>query len=198
MTNSINAQTAVWIEEWHPKDSVANAASATTVDVTVDFDVDMLAEVLRAVVYGGAGVSFFTPFSIDEARAFWVDKVVPGARAGTRRVLVARLAERIVGTVQLELEMPPNQKHRAAVAKLLVHPEARRRGIARALMIALEELARSEGRTLLTLDTVSGSSAELLYTSLGYITTGVIPRFARGALTPELEGATIMYKELKQ
>ena len=63
-------------------------------------------------------------------------------------------------------------------------------------MIALEELALSERRTLLTLDTVTGSNAELLYRSLDYIAVGVIPRFARGALTPELEGTTIMYKEL--
>jgi ribosomal protein S18 acetylase RimI-like enzyme len=100
--------------------------------------------------------------------------------------------------VQLELDMPPNQQHRAAVAKLLVHPAARRHGVARALMIALEEIARSEGRSLLTLDTVSGSNAELLYRSLDYNTVGIIPRFARSALTPELEGTTIMYKELSR
>jgi GNAT superfamily N-acetyltransferase len=109
--------------------------------------------------------------------------------------VVARREERIVGTVQLDLEMPPNQQHRAAVAKLLVHPAARRRGIGRALMIALEEIARSERRTLL-LDTVSGSNAEWLYRSLDFIAAGGIPRYARGALTPELEGTTIMYKEL--
>ena len=156
----------------------------------------MLAEVLHAVVHAGAGVSFFTPFSIDEARSFWVEKVLPRVRAGTCRVLVTRLDDRIVGTVQLDLDMPPNQQHRAAVAKLLVHPANRRRGIARALMIALEGIARSERRTLLTLDTVSGSNAELLYRSLDYIAVGVIPRYARAALTPELEGTTIMYKEI--
>jgi GNAT superfamily N-acetyltransferase len=175
------------IEEWRPDSARAAFREA---------EIDMLAGILHAVVHGGAGVSFFTPFSINEARAFWVDKILPGMRAGTRRVLVARLDERIVGTVQIELEMPPNQRHRAGVAKLLVHPSARRRGIARALMIGLEELARTEGRTLLTLDTVAGSGAETLYTSLDYITAGVIPRYARAALTPELEGATIMYKEL--
>jgi GNAT superfamily N-acetyltransferase len=94
--------------------------------------------------------------------------------------------------------MPPNQQHRAAVAKLLVHPDARRRGIAKALMIALEEIARFEGRTLLTLDTVTGAGAELLYSSLGYTTSGVIPGYARRALTPELESTTIMYKELEK
>jgi hypothetical protein len=63
-------------------------------------------------------------------------------------------------------------------------------------VIALEEIARSERRTLLTLDTVTGSNAEALYRSLDFIAAGVIPRYARGALTPELEGTTIMYKEL--
>jgi ribosomal protein S18 acetylase RimI-like enzyme len=187
MTYSVNTPAAIKVEEW----LVDTSRSAF-----VDTELDMLAEVLHAVVHAGAGVSFFTPFSIDEARSFWVDKVLPQVRAGTRRVLMARMGKRIVGTVQLDLEMPPNQQHRAAIAKLLVHPIARRRGIGRALMIALEEIARSERRTLLTLDTVTGSSAELLYSSLNFITVGVIPRYARGALTPELEGATIMYKEL--
>lgn len=193
MTPSVNAPAEIRVEEW-----LADASRAASVDA----EIDMLATVLHAVVHAGAGVSFFTPFSIDEARAFWVDKVLPYVRAGTRRVVVARLDERnergeyIVGTVQLDLEMPPNQQHRAAVGKLLVHPAAQRRGIGRALMTALEEIARSEGRTLLTLDTVSDSNAELLYRSLGFIAVGIIPRYARGALTPELEGTTIMYKEL--
>ena len=193
MTHSVNPAPEIRVEEWRTDASRA---------ALVDTEIDMLAEVLHAVVHAGAGVSFFTPFSIDEARAFWIDQVLPEARAGTRRVLVARLdersewGERIVGTVQLDLEMPPNQQHRAAVAKLLVHPAAKRRGIGRALMIALEGIARSEGRSLLTLDTVSGSNAELLYRSLDFIAAGVIPRYARGALTPELEGTTIMYKEL--
>jgi ribosomal protein S18 acetylase RimI-like enzyme len=98
--------------------------------------------------------------------------------------------------VQLILATPPNQPHRAEVVKLLVHPDARRQGIARALMTAVEEIARSEGRTLLTLDTVAGSHAETLYRSLGYVVVGVIPGYARDPLTPQLRGATIMYKEI--
>ena len=84
-------------------------------------------------------------------------------QAGTKRVLVARQDGRIIGTVQLELAMPPNQRHRAEVNKMLVHPGLQRRGIARALMVALEDAARAEGRTLLTLDTWTGSHAEKLY-----------------------------------
>jgi hypothetical protein len=183
----MNSLAGVRIEEWWPDRSTV---------ASLEQDINMLGEVLRAVVYDGAGVSFVIPFSTEEARAFWLDKVLPGVRARTRRVLVARLDERIVGTVQLDLAVPPNQQHRAEVAKLLVHPDARRRGIARALMVTLEDIALSEGRTLLTLDTWTGSSAERLYRSLGYIAAGIIPRYARGSLTSDLEATTMMYKEL--
>jgi ribosomal protein S18 acetylase RimI-like enzyme len=187
MRIAMNTPGIIGIETWLPERRGAPP---------VERDLDMLAEVLHAVVHDGAGVSFVVPFSMDEARAFWRDKVLPGVRADTRRVLVTRWDTRIVGTVQLDLAVPPNQRHRAEVLKLLVHPAARRRGLARALMIALESVAQSERRTLLTLDTWTGSHAEALYQSLGYVTVGVIPRYARGSLTPELEPATIMYKEL--
>jgi GNAT superfamily N-acetyltransferase len=183
----MNTLPGIQIEEWQP--DRPDAASPA-------HDVDMLGEVLHAVVHDGAGVSFVVPFSLDEARAFWIDKVLPGVRGGMRRVLVARREARIVGTVQLDLAVPPNQQHRAEVAKLLVHPVARRRGVARALMHALEPVAYSEGRTLLTLDTWTGGHAERLYRSLGYVPAGVIPRYARGSLTAALEATTIMYKEL--
>lgn len=187
MSEATNDSTAIQIEEWRPDRAEDDA---------VEREVEMLSDVLHAVVHSGAGVSFVVPFSIGDARLFWVEKVLPGARARTRRVVVARMAERIVGTVQLDLAMPPNQQHRGEVAKLLVHPVARRRGVARALMIALEEIARSERRTLLTLDTWTDGYAEQLYRSLGYVVVGVIPRFARGSTTPGLEPTTIMYKEL--
>ena len=178
---------AVAIEEWRP--DLADARGRRR-------DVDMLADVLHAVVHGGAGVSFIVPFSLDDARAFWTGAVVPGVMARRRRMLVARCDGRIVGTVQLDPAWAPNQPHRAEVLKLLVHPDARRRGIARSLMVALEELARANGWTLLTLDTWTGQAGEQLYRSLGYTAIGSIPRFARGSTTPELEPTTIMYKEL--
>jgi len=138
MSGRTNALAGVTIEPWRPG---------------ADADLDMLADVLHAVVHDGAGVSFIVPFTMAEARRFWVDKVLPGVREGALHVLVARDAGRIVGTVQFALAWPPNQTHRAEVAKLIVHPVARRRGVARGLMVALESLARAEGRTLLTLDT---------------------------------------------
>jgi ribosomal protein S18 acetylase RimI-like enzyme len=183
----VSARGEIRIEEWRP--DLVDAAG-------VEADLLGLADVLHAVVHGGAGVSFVVPFSPDDARAFWRDTVLAAVRARTRRVVVARTASQIVGTVQLDLATPPNQAHRADVLKLLVHPLARRRGVARALMIALEATARCEGRTLLTLDTVAGGPAEGLYRSLGYKVAGVIPRYARGSLTPGLEDTMILYREL--
>ena len=173
------------IVEWLPR-----------ADTHLHQDLDGLSEVLHACVHAGASVSFILPFSTSDALAFWRDKVLPTVTARSRRVLLARLpGGRIAGTVQLDLATPPNQCHRAEVMKLLVHPTARRAGIARALMVAVEEAAHEEGRTLITLDTAS-DAAERLYASLGYKVAGVIPRYARRAFTPELEGTTIMYKEL--
>lgn len=175
------------IEEWRP---------ASLADPSLAPDLEELADILCAIVHRGAGVSFVVPFSMDDSRAFWMDKVLPGVLAGTRCVFVARIANRIAGTVQLDMATPPNQPHRADVAKMLVHPDSQRRGIARALMVRLEEVARARGRTLLTLDTWTGSHAEALYRSLGYVELGVIPRYARGSTTQALEPATFMYKEL--
>jgi len=162
----------------------------------LDEEIEMLGTVLHACVYAGASVSFVLPFSHADAKVFWRSQVLPAVRSGVCRVLVARVEGRIIGTVQLDLATPPNQPHRAEVRKLLVHPDARRRGIARALMIELERQARELRRSLLTLDTVTDGFAEPLYLSLGYVKVGVIPRYAVRPDSPELDATTIMYKEL--
>lgn len=159
-------------------------------------EIEMMGAVLHACVHAGASVSFVLPFSREDANAFWNLKVLPAVRSGTCRVVVARDAGQIVGTVQLDLATPPNQPHRAEVRKLLVHPRVRRRGLARALMLAIEEQARECHRSLLTLDTVTGGFAEPLYASMGYIKVGVIPRYAVRPDSPELDATTVMYKEL--
>jgi ribosomal protein S18 acetylase RimI-like enzyme len=137
-----------------------------------------------------------SPFSFDDARAFWATKVVPGVIDRSRIVLIARIEDEIVGTVQVLLDTPANQRHRAEMAKLLVHPKARRRGVARALMQAVENIARKEGRALITLDTRTGDRAEPLYLSLGYVQAGIIPRYAIDPEGRKLEATTVLYKEL--
>uniref|UniRef100_UPI0036F3BCA4 GNAT family N-acetyltransferase n=1 Tax=Schlesneria paludicola TaxID=360056 RepID=UPI0036F3BCA4 len=108
---------------------------------------------------------------------FW-RRVAHEVSAGGRAILVAADARGICGTVQLVLDLPENQPHRADLAKMLVHHRARRQGVGAALMGAAEEVARECGKTLLVLDTVTGSDAERLYARLGWIRVGEIPRYA--------------------
>jgi hypothetical protein len=155
-----------------------------------------LGRLLHACVHAGASVNFVLPFTEDEGAAFWAGKVLPAVRDGVRIVLAAQAGGRIVGTVLLHTDTPPNQTHRAEVSKLLVHPDARRRGIARALMSEVERRAAGLGRTLITLDTRTGDMAEPLYASLGYATAGVIPGYCRDPFEDRLDSTTIMYKVL--
>lgn len=153
-----------------------------------------LVELLRNGVNDGATVGFLPPLSTREATAYW-QGVREALRGGNRRLLVARLAGRMVGTVQLDLATPSNGRHRAEVMKVLVHQDARRRGIGRRLMGAVEGVARDEGRTLLVLDTRQGDPSETMYAALGYQRAGVIPNFAQNA-DGTLHNTVLFYKEL--
>ena len=136
-----------------------------------------LAAILCACVDAGASVSFLPPLERETARGFWRKLAVEVAR-GTRILLAAWLDGVLVGTVTLDLATPPNQPHRADLQKLLVTPALRRRGVARALVLAAEEQAAQAGRSLLTLDTCSDSAAVPLYRNLGYTEAGRIPGYA--------------------
>lgn len=143
--------------------------------------VDALSDVLIDCVEGGASVSFMAPLARDKARAFWRE-VAEGVARGERTLFVAEDADGcIVGTVQMITRQPENQPHRADVAKMLVHRDARRRGVAQ--------------RLLAVLDTVTGGDAERLYARAGWQRVGVVPDYA---LMPD--GApcatTFFYKQI--
>jgi len=138
---------------------------------------DALAAVLHDCVAGGASVSYMAPFSPEQARDAFAGFAVDVER-GRRLLLAAFAGGALVGTVQVILALPPNQPHRAEIAKLLVLRSARKCGIAELLMAGAETEARREGRTLLVLDTVTGDPAERLYERLGWTKVGVIPGYA--------------------
>jgi GNAT superfamily N-acetyltransferase len=138
---------------------------------------DQLASVLVDCVEGGASVSFMAPFSHDDGLAFF-RKVAASVVAGDTVLLAAKLDRRIVGTVQLGLDTPPNQPHRADVKKMLVHRASRGRGIGMALMAAVEGVAKQRGRWLLVLDTVPDMDGYRLYRRAGWTESGIIPDYA--------------------
>lgn len=157
-------------------------------------DLDALAETLMQSVALGASIGFILPFGFVQAQAFW-QKLLPAFERGEKRLLVARVAGKIAGTVQLVVDQPANGIHRGDVVKLMVHPDGRRKGLACKLMTAVEALAREEGKTLLVLDTVTGSPAQTLYKNLGFTLSGTIPHYAMST-EGMLESTSVMYKVL--
>jgi GNAT superfamily N-acetyltransferase len=155
--------------------------------------IEALADVLIDCVEGGASVSFMLPLARERAVAFW-RRVAQGVAAGERALLVAADEHGLCGTVQLVLDQPENQPHRADLSKMLVHRRARRQGLGAALMRAAEAMARECGKTLLVLDTAS-DDAERLYERLGWQRVGVIPGYA---LLPQggLCDTTVYYRLL--
>jgi len=89
-----------------------------------------------------------------------------------------------------------NQTFRADIAKLLVHRRARRQGLGAALMRAAEAEARRIGRSLLTLDTETGSAAERLYERIGWTKFGTVPGYAARADNGVPVACSFFYKEL--
>jgi ribosomal protein S18 acetylase RimI-like enzyme len=167
------------------------AASIRRVDRLSATELDDLTDVLVACVAEGASLGFHAPLASDVAHDWWAR--VP--RDGVI-LLVAERDGRIVGTVQLQSAESENGAHRGEVAKLLVHPSWRRQGIARALMMALEEAARATGKALLVLDTREGDPSNDLYRALGYREAGRIPGWARDA-AGALTATVFWYKPLE-
>jgi GNAT superfamily N-acetyltransferase len=159
-----------------------------------DAQVHALADVLIDCVQGGASVSFMDPLPRSRAVAFW-QGVAQDVAAGKRALVVAEDAQGLCGTVQLVLDLPENQPHRADLAKMLVHRRARHRGIAADLVRAAEATARECGRTLLVLDTASDEAARV-YERSGWQRVGVIPDYA---LLPQggLSDTTVYFRKLQ-
>lgn len=155
---------------------------------------DTLCDILVEVVAGGGSVSFMHPLAVDAAARFW-NQSLAAAERGERIVLGLFDEGVLAGTVTLCLDCPPNQPHRAEIAKLMVRPSHRGRGFARALLIEAEAEAMKAGRTLLVLDTATDGGAMALYESLGFTPAGVIPDYAlkpHGGLT----GTMIYWKRV--
>ncbi|MBS9478557.1 GNAT family N-acetyltransferase [Ancylobacter radicis] len=160
----------------------------------VESDAPALVHLLVETVASGGSVSFMHPLAKERALSFWKAALASAGR-GERVILGALDGEALVGTVTLVLALPENQPHRAEIAKMMTATAHRGRGIARALLIEAERLARAQGRTMLVLDTASEEGAGGLYEKQGFVFCGEIPDFAlkpHGGLT----GTRLYYKRL--
>ncbi|MFF6875943.1 GNAT family N-acetyltransferase [Streptomyces sp. NPDC012474] len=153
-----------------------------------------LADLLVDTVNGGASVGFLAPLSHAQALAWWEGRAADVA-AGRVVVWAAHDGDRVLGTVSLAFPDKANSRHRAELVKLMVHPDARGRGLGRGLLATAQDEAVAAGVTLLHLDTETGSPAEHLYRSAGWTAIGAIPDYAAdpgGVLRP----TTIYYKRV--
>ncbi|WP_340374555.1 GNAT family N-acetyltransferase [Streptomyces sp. SS7] len=153
-----------------------------------------LAALLVDTVADGASIGFLAPLDTAQALAWWRERA-EGADAGRLAVWAAYDADRVIGTVSLAFPDKPNSRHRAELVKLMVHRDARGRGLGRTLLATAERAARAAGVTLLHLDTETDSPAEHLYGTAGWTRAGVIPDYAAdpaGVLRP----TTLYYKRL--
>ncbi|HEX2852298.1 MAG TPA: GNAT family N-acetyltransferase [Opitutaceae bacterium] len=176
---------------------IPDAIQIRRLDKIGEREIDQLSDVLIDCVEGGASVSFMLPMTREKAVSFWRSSAESAAR-GERIVLAAQdSAGRFVGTVTVILNLPENQPHRGDVAKMLVHRRARKQGVGAALLAAAERSAFAAQRTLLVLDTVTGSDAERLYVREGWQRCGEIPHYA---LWPDGRpcATTVFFKFLRE
>ncbi|GAB2597478.1 GNAT family N-acetyltransferase [Streptomyces capparidis] len=158
--------------------------------------VKSLADLLVDAVGGGASLGFTDPFDHEAAAAWW--RARHGAVAGGALAVWAAHGRggEVTGTVSLAFEDKPNGRHRAEVLKLMVRSDARGAGLGRALLAAAEAEAARAGRTLLLLDTETGSAAEHLYRAAGWTPYGLVPDYASGPDGAVLKDCTFFYKRL--
>jgi len=153
-----------------------------------------LCALLIDAVEGGASLGFLKPMEPERARAYW-ETAARAVQAGDKALLVAEIEGAILGTVQVVLEMPQNQPHRGEISKMIVHTQVRQLGLGMRLLVAAEERAHIAGKSLLVLDTQTGSAAEHLYRKAGYTPLPPLPDYA---LTPDgvLAPTTIFWKRI--
>jgi ribosomal protein S18 acetylase RimI-like enzyme len=161
----------------------------------VEASLASLVDLLADAVDDGASVGFLGPLDRAAAEAYWRRRAGEVGR-GSRLLLAALGGGRVLGSVQLAFAEQQNAAHRAEVQRLVVHRDARRRGVGRALMLGLEREAREAGRTLLMLNTRAGDPPEALYLGLGYTLVGTVPDYARNP-DGTFNTTSIMYRLLE-
>lgn len=153
-----------------------------------------LAELLMDAVLHDTQADY-QPIQNREEAAIYFHSLRNALAKGERLLWVACDQQGVVGSVQLELCIRPDGRNRAEIQQLLVHSRARRTGVGKQLIAALEQEAVHRQRGLLYFDTLVGSATEAFYRAQGYQRLGELPDFAclaEGYYCP----AVIYYKRL--
>ncbi|KIW21539.1 hypothetical protein PV08_02119 [Exophiala spinifera] len=146
--------------------------------------------------------TFLPPLSYDLMTSWWrqrFDEVTTGARHIV--IQVSEVSERssmdlaapwasegrgwpllengleVSGVVTLSTPFSQTGPFRAVVQKLFVSPLHRQRGIAKRMLVKLEDVALAHDRWNLMLDTSVGSEADKVYPRLGYERLGIVREY---------------------
>jgi ribosomal protein S18 acetylase RimI-like enzyme len=136
-----------------------------------------LSGLLIEATANGASIGFMHPLVPAKAEAFWQEALRESDK-GHQVIFGAFHNSPLVGTVTLCPAKKENQPHRAEIVKLIVAVSHRGQGIAKMLMRAAENRAVEIGKSLLVLDTTTGSTAAKLYEKERWTLAGSIPDYA--------------------
>ncbi len=157
----------------------------TTVQIAVEAVTELkgadrhdLCDAAEAAIRDGGGFGWLRPPPRHVLEAFWQGVLLVPERS----LFVARLDGVIGGSAQLVRPTRNNeaQAHAANLTTSFVAPWARGHGLARGLVVAVEEAARKEGFAIINLDVrETQRAAIMLYERLGYQRWGTHPYYAR-------------------
>ena len=124
-------------------------------------------------------ISFSDPWSVESLELMLGEQAMG---------LVALEDGRLLGYVGMMCVLDEGQ-----IINVATHPDARRRGVGRALMIAIEQSAKERGIVFLSLEVrESNAAARSLYSSLGWVECGIRKNF----YSKPTENACIMTKSI--
>ncbi|MDB5317485.1 MAG: family N-acetyltransferase [Rhodospirillales bacterium] len=141
-----------------------------------------LGKLLVDAVSASGAAGFLPPLQPEHARDVWRD-VSARVAQGRLVLLVAWSEGQVAGTVQLDLDGPQAQSHRAAVTRMVLDPSGDRQAVARALLAHVDGAATAHGRSLITCELPAGDIACALCLDSGWHEAGRIPNGALGADT---------------
>lgn len=153
---------------------------ATAVERLTEFsgtDMHDLCDAAEAAILDGGGFGWLTPPQRHVMETNWKGVLV----VPERELFVTRLDQTIAGSAQL-VRPPRNNEAQAYVGQLttsFIAPWARGHGLARMMVLAIEDAARQAGLRVLNLDVRETQAAAIaLYESLGYRRWGSHPHYA--------------------
>lgn len=153
-----------------------------------------LGALLLDAIESGASVGYQSGTSREDAESAFY-RLRGALDKGDLLIWIARDERGLLGTVRLELSNESEGLNRATPKLLLVHRRARRQGIGKQLITAMENAATTHHRGLLCLDVQASTSAEAFYRAQGYRCLGELPDYicsSDGYYHP----AVIYYKRL--